>query len=179
MKNALPKKVIYLLKKIMKSILVFIIFFLFSTTMFGQDESLSFPADTVSNETDTSVMKLDFKTIQKGQVQVKKSKALDEITEFVSKNKNTLESVRMEGYRIQIYFNENKSVALGQKASFLSSHSHKAYLDYLAPNYRVRVGNFRTKLEAEKLKQELLSRYPTCIVIKDHIELPKLINSEN
>ena len=50
----------------------------------------------------------------------------------------------------------------------------KAYIYYSAPNYRVRVGNFRTELEAEALKFELIAIYPTAIVVGDKIQLPDL-----
>lgn len=145
---------------------------------FGQDKTLSFPSNDTIVVTD-SVPTLNFKNATPGKVIYKKSAELDEISEFVGKHKDNPENAKIEGYRVQIYFNENKSVALGQKANFLSQYAeHKAYLDYLAPNYRVRVGNFRTKLEAEKLKQSLLSTYPTCIIIKDNIELPALNSVE-
>ena len=143
--------------------------------LFAQDKTFTFKSEKDTIIQSDSVQKLDFNTTEKGNITVKKSQDLDEITEFVSKNIEHPEKQKINGYRIQIYFNENKSIALGQKANFLSQHDdHKAYLDYMAPNYRVRVGNFRTKLEAEKLKQELLSNYPTCIVIEDVIALPTL-----
>ncbi|MFK8036660.1 MAG: SPOR domain-containing protein [Crocinitomicaceae bacterium] len=154
---------------------------LFSTLMifatgflFSQDKSLAFPSNDTLSISD-SLPKLDFNGNENGKVKFSHNRELHEITEFVGKNKSNLENVRISGFRVQIYFNENKSVALGQKANFISQYNeHEAYLDYLAPNYRVRVGNFRTKLEAEKLKQELLRNYPTCIIIKDNIELPAL-----
>ena len=84
----------------------------------------------------------------------------------------------IDGYRIQIFFSESRSVAQSQRAGFINTHeNHKAYIDYLAPNYRIRVGNFRTQLQAEKFKQELVSIYPTSIVLKDKIELPVLFES--
>lgn len=157
----------------MKLILLLAITIL-ALTSFGQDQTLAFPAnDTLPSDT---TVHLSFNGSE-GKVTFKKEKELDEITEFVGKNKDNPENIRTEGFRVQIYFNENKAVALGQKANFMTGYAeHKAYLDYLAPNYRVRVGNFRTKLEAEKLKQELLSVYPTCIIIQDNIELPALKN---
>lgn len=142
--------------------------------MFSQDKSLAFPSNDTLVISD-SLPKLSYKTGKKGEVTFKQNVDLEKITEFIGKNKSNLENVRIDGYRIQIYFNENKSVALGQKANFISQYNeHKAYLDYLAPNYRVRIGNFRTKLDAERLKQTLLKKYPTCIIIKDIIELPTL-----
>ena len=74
-----------------------------------------------------------------------------------------------------IFFDQDKSVVSQQKANFLSRyHGHKAYIDYVAPNYRVRIGNFRTKLEAEALKAELLTYFPTAVVVEDYIQLPEL-----
>ncbi|MDA7804304.1 SPOR domain-containing protein, partial [Crocinitomix sp.] len=82
---------------------------------------------------------------------------------------------KINGYRIVIFFDQDKSIVSQQKANFLSRyHGHKAYIDYVAPNYRVRVGNFRTKLEAEALKAELLTYFPTAVVVEDHIQLPEL-----
>lgn len=146
--------------------------------MFSQDKSLAFPSNDTVVISD-SLPKLSYKNKETGHVTFKTSPELDKITEFVGQHKSNLENVKITGYRVQIYFNENKSVALGQKANFISKfNEHKAYLDYLAPNYRVRVGNFRTKLEAEKLKQTLLRNYPTCIIIRDNIELPVLKKSK-
>lgn len=159
-----------------KSILI-IACVLASGLTFSQDKTLAFPTNDTIILTDT-LPTLNFDTQTPGKIIYKKSAELDEISEFVGKHKNDPENVKIEGFRVQIYFNENKSVALGQKANFLNQYSeHKAYLDYLAPNYRVRVGNFRSKLEAEKLKQSLLSNYPTCIIIQDNIELPAIKSS--
>jgi len=126
-----------------------------------------------------SVQKLNFNTTNKGKVMVHKDSRLENVTKFVGRQKESIEGTKIDGYRIQIFFNESRKIAQSQKASFMSVHGeHKSYLDYLAPNYRIRVGNFRTKLQAEKFKQELISVYPTCIVVKDKIELPVITLEE-
>jgi hypothetical protein len=142
---------------------------------------LAFPVnnDTTNIKKDTvitdSIVKLNFNQTKPGSLKVMKPDELDKVTEFVAREKETIEGVKIEGYRIQIFFDESKTSAQSQKANFINTYpNHKAYIDYMAPNYRVRVGNFRTQLEAEKLKQELIAIYPTCIVIKDKIELPKI-----
>jgi len=140
----------------------------------AQNDWLTLPANQSTVNTD-SLNVLDFSTQPKGSLVIFKDPKLDEVTKFVGREKETITGTKIEGYRIQIFFDESKSVAQSQKAGFISSHpNHKAYIDYMAPNYRVRVGNFRTKLEAEKFKQELVAIYPTCIVIQDKIELPKI-----
>ena len=156
-------------------VLILIFITLISTSLFAQDESLAyFICDTTNQQNDTLSI-LDFETKNKGRVTIIKDTRVDGITEFVGRQRESIQGSLINGYRIQIFFNESRSVAQSQKAGFINSHSeHKAYIDYLAPNYRVRVGNFRTKLQAEKFKQELISIYPTCIVLKEKIELPNL-----
>lgn len=143
-----------------------------SIVTFGQDTTLAFGFRNTAMSTD-SIQKLDFNNPNKGKITVHKDARLENVTQFIGRQKESIEGTKIDGYRIQIFFNESRSVAQSQKASFMSIYNdQKAYLDYLAPNYRIRVGNFRTKLQAEKFKQELIATYPTCIVIKDKIELP-------
>lgn len=79
-----------------------------------------------------------------------------------------------DGYRVQIFFGKRKE-ALEQKAKFTNSHPDMpTYISYLAPNFRLRVGDFRTRIEGEKLKQEIDTDYPGCYLVKDKIELPRL-----
>jgi len=50
----------------------------------------------------------------------------------------------------------------------------------MPPNYRITLGNFRTKWEAENEKQTWLNVFPLSIVIPMEIQLPELtISSEN
>jgi hypothetical protein len=110
-----------------------------------------------------------------GQVILIEDARLNELADFVRSGENTVEGVKIDGYRILIFFDQSKSSAEQQKSNFMSHYSqHKAYIDYVAPNYRVRVGNFRTKLEAEALKAELLHLFPTAIIVEDKIQLPSI-----
>ena len=79
---------------------------------------------------------------------------------------------KQSGYRVQIFFGDRKE-ALKRKAEFANSYPDiPAYISYLAPNFRLRVGDFRTRLEAEKLKNAM--EYQGCYIVKDKIELPAL-----
>jgi len=80
----------------------------------------------------------------------------------------------LKGYRVQIFLGDrNKAEAI--RRAFLVRHPDTpAYLDYLAPNFRVRAGDQRTKLEAEKLKQTLLNEFPGLYVVPCEIEMPRL-----
>jgi hypothetical protein len=82
------------------------------------------------------------------------------------------------GYRIQIFFDSgiNSSDRAKQaRDEFLFLFPDvPAYVSWKAPNYRVRVGDFRNRLEAEKVLQSILIGYPNAWVIKDEINFPIL-----
>ena len=84
------------------------------------------------------------------------------------------------GYRIQIFFesgNNSKNRALGAKERFDRRYSHiPSYVIFKEPYYRVRVGDFRTKLEAEAFLHQINRRYSNAFVIQEKIKLPKLID---
>lgn len=86
----------------------------------------------------------------------------------------------MPGYRIQIFMesgNEALNTAEEAKITFSEKYTDiPAYLIFSAPYYRVRVGDFRTRLQAEKFLQEINRKYPNAWVIKDDINFPNLIN---
>lgn len=84
----------------------------------------------------------------------------------------------IDGYRIQIFFdsgNNSKSRAYAKKSNFILKYPHiRAYITYQSPNYKVRVGDFRTKLDAEKFRQEILEEYPSAFSIPEKINMPSL-----
>lgn len=79
------------------------------------------------------------------------------------------------GFRIQIFFDSgNNSKTKGQSVydEFRARYPEvQAYLTFKAPNYKVRVGDFRTRLEAVRFLQELLPSYPGAYVITDWINI--------
>ena len=80
------------------------------------------------------------------------------------------------GYRIQIFFDSganSKSRAQSIYASFQSRFPEtEAYLTYKAPNYKVRVGDFRTKLDARRFLNNIIGDYPNAWIVEDIINLP-------
>jgi len=82
------------------------------------------------------------------------------------------------GYRIQIFFDSglNSSDRAKQaRDEFLLKYPEiQAYVSWKAPNYRVRVGDFRTRLEAEKILQLIIIDYPNAWAIKDEINFPEM-----
>ncbi len=74
----------------------------------------------------------------------------------------------MDGYRIQLFFESGRMArenAYEAKAKFLSSFQGiSAYVDYQAPFFKVRVGDFRTKREAQILYKKLRRQFPDAYI---------------
>lgn len=79
------------------------------------------------------------------------------------------------GYRVQIHFGNQRQKAQEIKASFESLfHNIPAYLSYDAPNFKVRVGDCKTRWEAVKILEEIRSSFDIAFIVRDDIALPKL-----
>ena len=90
-----------------------------------------------------------------------------------------------QGYRVQILKTSgNEALDITEKAitDFSEKYSDiHAYLTFEEPYYRVRVGDFRTRLEAEKFLKKIKRKYPGAWVIQDYVNfpiLPKYINQQ-
>ena len=84
----------------------------------------------------------------------------------------------IDGYRIQIFFDSGTKSKIRARSvydNFLIKYSNiGAYLTFKAPNYKVRVGDFRTKLDAQRFLNEIIADYPNAWIIEDQINFPKV-----
>lgn len=97
-----------------------------------------------------------------------------------NENKNGI-----KGYRIQIFFdsgNNSKSNAMASMKEFTDKYPEiGAYLTFQEPNFKVRVGDFRTRLDAKRLLHKITDEFPNSFIVKEeNINLPSLEgDSEN
>lgn len=140
-----------------------------------------FPSkDTVKNDstvTTATVVDTIFEitpTDKPGKVTVSKDGRIDAVsTELATPNDGV--SVKIRGYRVQIIASSKKATIDAERATFLALHPDMStYIDYVQPNYKLKVGDFKTKLEAQKLQYDLRLSFPSALVINDLIELPKV-----
>lgn len=79
------------------------------------------------------------------------------------------------GYRVQIYFGSNRPKASEVKIDFTSRYPDMpAYISYQQPNYKVRVGDFRSRFEAQQFLGKIEGQYPTMFIVPDEVRLPGL-----
>lgn len=82
-----------------------------------------------------------------------------------------------EGFRVQLHFGNDRDKAREVKSKFLNLHQDiPAYESYQQPNFRIRVGNFRTRIEAMKFLKSIKSEFPAAFVVSDDIQFIPLSN---
>jgi len=83
------------------------------------------------------------------------------------------------GYRIQVYYdsgiNSGDRARKAREDFMFLFPDIPAYVTWKSPNYRVRVGDFRSRLEAERALHLIIIEYPNAWVIKDEINFPPIL----
>ncbi|MGI6718461.1 MAG: SPOR domain-containing protein [Bacteroidales bacterium] len=109
---------------------------------------------------------------KKGSVNIFAPHSLDNLIEK-KKIYDTFNS-KYNGYRVQIYFeaganSKNGAFEAADKLYEIDT-TMAAYISYNSPYYRVRVGNFRNKLDAEKAKNFLQTYFHGCFIVNEEIK---------
>ncbi|MGB8191491.1 MAG: SPOR domain-containing protein [Chitinophagaceae bacterium] len=90
-------------------------------------------------------------------------------------NEETTRDTRrtMSGYRILVINSNDRSKVFAAKARIYQSYPElKPYLMYQPPFYKLKVGNFKTKEEAEEYRKELSREFTSGLyVVRDIIEV--------
>lgn len=80
----------------------------------------------------------------------------------------------MPGYRVQIFFGPQRTTANEVRTDFLHLYPNvTAYIIYQQPNFKIRVGDFKTRLEAMKFLKEVQPLYSTAFLVEDEVKLPE------
>lgn len=112
---------------------------------------------------------------QSENVKILKDQRLDGLVSKQSVVLPPATSPQLSGYRIQLYFDSNRKLLDEARSKFINLYPKiDTYVIYNAPNYYLKVGDFRTMLEAERIKSNLFREFPTCFVAKEMINLPRI-----
>jgi hypothetical protein len=72
-----------------------------------------------------------------------------------------------------LYYGGNRAEALDLKSKFAALHPDvESYLIYQQPYFRLRAGNFRTRMEAYKLFKVVQKEFPSVFIVNDEIAFP-------
>lgn len=77
-----------------------------------------------------------------------------------------------KGFRVQIYNGPDRGKAIEIKTAFMRSYPGiHTYLTYIAPCFRVKVGDYRNRAEALGMLKEANSIYSPCMIVPDVINV--------
>lgn len=77
-----------------------------------------------------------------------------------------------KGFRVQIYNGPDRAKATDIKNEFMRRNPGvRTYLTYVSPSFRVKVGNYRNRSDAEGMYREARSTYTPCMIVPDIITI--------
>lgn len=154
-------------------------FLLFSIIALGQTDSrwwkrdVKNPADSLSVDSliypDTLKVYPFPISDKRGELTVNIDSAITAIDSLWKSEEKTL-----NGYRIQIHFGNLESARAIRAKCRKEMEISRVYLESIAPNYSVAVGDYRSRWEAELELGELKRYYPDALLIPSKINLPDL-----
>ena len=155
----------------MKRLLIIAILALLPGVMLRAQE---YRVDNGSAQVDSTLVGRSVLSVLGSGVTVNQSAAMKSAFDsYVSANA----SKKVSGYRIRVYY-ENNQNARNRSEAIAKTISGTypgigVYRTFESPNFKVCVGDFRTKDEALKLYHALKSSYPTAIILKETINYPR------
>jgi hypothetical protein len=100
------------------------------------------------------------------QVQYDTPAGVDSLLRIYRESKDTLS----RGYRVQIYLGK-RSGATEARFKFMEHYEgYQVYSIFERPFYKVRVGNFRNRYEAQQFRNKVNEHFPAAFVVPDVIE---------
>jgi len=102
---------------------------------------------------------------QEGKVNVTQDSDIDKLLEY----KKDIKTVKV--YKIQVYQSVDPDAAKRAKAKFLSSYGGWSVdIHWNTPNYKVWVGNFTTRLEADRALARIKKKYMNAIIFQPKLD---------
>ncbi|QGY43387.1 hypothetical protein GM418_06855 [Maribellus comscasis] len=150
----------------MRRLFLSVLILFFVQTLFAQESEIALEEEQAEIKTPAILQGLN----------VERDERLDKMLNWHIENNKNRNGI--DGYRVEIFFSSDmnaKEKAFDKKVEFLSKYpDYNVHVKFVAPNFRVRVGDFRTKNEAWKLYERIKDDYRAAFVVKDKINFPVL-----
>ncbi|MEB8328746.1 SPOR domain-containing protein [Flavobacteriaceae bacterium KMM 6897] len=111
-----------------------------------------------------SLLLLSFSTIsfaQQGTISIEQDPKIDALVQIYKASSDIADV-----YRIQVFFgslNDAKDIKMKTEGDYPDWYSK---IDFISPSYRVRIGQFKTKLDAERNLIDVRKKYPSAMLIQ-------------
>ena len=110
-----------------------------------------------------------------GRVEIHADPRIDQLIKKQSRNSPGAPTSQILGYRLQLLFEPDRKTIEEARNRFQATYPNvDTYVVFNAPHFFLKAGDFRTLLEAEKLKENVISAFPTSFIIKEQVNLPKI-----
>ena len=110
----------------------------------------------------------------RGKVEVIKDPRVDTLAARRAELSKAVGLGEFNGFRVQIFTGSNRKEAYNAQAKFQQDFPDiRSYVIYSDPNFKVRVGDFRTRLEAEKFQDQLRRSFDGTFIITEKINPPQ------
>jgi hypothetical protein len=114
-------------------------------------------------------------SLSPGETRVFQDKRIEEMVRRHTENNKKIKGV--PGYRIRVFSASDqgaRSRANSVRGEFLNAFPGiEPYIIYDAPDWKIYVGDFRTRTEALRVYKRVASRYPDAFIINDNIRYPQ------
>ncbi len=105
---------------------------------------------------------------EKGELKIETSARIDKVVDQKKEYNKSLKTVK--GFRIQLFYG-------GEKESYKIRDEFKEQFPdistkiiFSSPQWKVQVGNYRTRLEADRTLVEIKQKYPAAIILSTEIK---------
>lgn len=112
---------------------------------------------------------------QTGNVEIIKDARIDALVKKQGMVIPPATSPQITGYRVQLFFDSDRKLVDEARSKFIAAYPKvDSYVVFTAPNYVLKVGDFRSELEAERIKDNLFRDFPTSFIVKELVNLPRI-----
>ncbi|HEY8936595.1 MAG TPA: SPOR domain-containing protein [Cyclobacteriaceae bacterium] len=144
------------------------------TTHGSYSEDLSVVRPKIEAGTDTKVVETTGNNTRRQTTYVEPTinvnKQVDEVLDSI--NRMNLSQRYIDGFTIQIYSGAKREDALNIKRQITSNVPDvNAEVQYIQPNFRVKVGKYNERIEAQKDYMKVRQYFPNAIVIPERIAI--------
>ena len=151
---------------------------LLTSTSIAQNNNMFIPSKTVPLESSNTTHSISDTLTNDSIVEKVVYQQDDRLIELQERYNKAHESGLINGFRIELYSSSGANSRMKAYEALLDFKEKydqiKGYVEWNEPNFEVEVGDFRTRLEAQKQLREIAEDYPFAFIKKTKIKLPDL-----
>ncbi|PWK26221.1 sporulation related protein [Arcicella aurantiaca] len=128
--------------------------------------------DTESNSQSNSSQPVQASKTPLSDMPLHVNKKLDAILDTIAMRNKSIKFTN--GFRIQIYVGNDRKAADDAKIYTYQKYPEIfPYLSYQQPIYKVKIGDFLNRMDAERYYADLKELYPSAMILPDRVEIKK------